>query len=114
MDSLYPSTRDLEQILGQIVTVRVKTLSNKNLVASWHTKREKSLTVGRRSYVVIALVPSSLNLCNIFTKVQYLSLNSESIRNHQGVLLLEGLSIQYPSSRTNKGLLGRGSGSPIY
>ena len=44
-----PFDRDLEQILGQIVSIRVKTLSNKNLVASWHTKREKSLTVGRRS-----------------------------------------------------------------
>ena len=37
-----PFGRDLEQILGQIVSIRVKTLSNKNLVASWHIKREKS------------------------------------------------------------------------
>ena len=37
-----PFDRDLEQILGQIVSIRVKTLSNKNLVASWHIKREKS------------------------------------------------------------------------
>ena len=37
-----PFDRDLEQILGQIVSIRVKTLSNKNLVASWHIKREKN------------------------------------------------------------------------
>ena len=43
MDFLYPSAaRDLEQILGQIVSIRVKTLSNTNLVGSWHIKREKS------------------------------------------------------------------------
>ena len=33
--------RDFEQILGQIVSVRVKTLSNINLVASRHINREK-------------------------------------------------------------------------
>ena len=44
-----PFDRDLEQILGQIVSIRVKTLSNKNLVASWHIKREKNLTSGWRS-----------------------------------------------------------------
>ena len=36
-----PFDRDMEQILGQIVSIRVKTLSNTNLVASWHIKREK-------------------------------------------------------------------------
>ena len=35
--------RDFEQILGQIVSVRVKTLSNINLVASRHINREKGL-----------------------------------------------------------------------
>ena len=34
-------SRDFEQTLGQIVSERVKTLSNTNLVASKHTKREK-------------------------------------------------------------------------
>ena len=33
---------DFEQILGQIVSLRVKTLSNINLVASRHIKRDKS------------------------------------------------------------------------
>ena len=37
-----PFDRDMEQILGQIVSIRVKTLSHTNLVASWHIKREKS------------------------------------------------------------------------
>ena len=37
-----PFDRNMEQILGQIVSIKVKTLSNKNLVASWHIKREKS------------------------------------------------------------------------
>ena len=35
------SDRDFEQVLGQIVSIRVKTLSNKNLVAYRHIKREK-------------------------------------------------------------------------
>ena len=34
-------SRDFEQIFGQIVSIRVKTLSNTNLVASRHIKREK-------------------------------------------------------------------------
>ena len=33
--------RDFDQIIGQIVSIRVKTLSNKNLVAYRHVKREK-------------------------------------------------------------------------
>ena len=33
--------RDFEQILGQIVSTRVKTLSTTNLVASRYIKREK-------------------------------------------------------------------------
>ena len=32
-----PFDSDMEQILGQIVSIRVKTLSNTILVASWHT-----------------------------------------------------------------------------
>ena len=34
-------SHDFEQIFGQIVSVRVKTLSNTDLVASRHLKREK-------------------------------------------------------------------------
>ena len=34
-------SRDFEQFLGQIVSISVKTLSNTNLVASRHIKREK-------------------------------------------------------------------------
>ena len=37
-----PFGRDLEQILGQIVSIRVKILRNTNLVASRQIKREKS------------------------------------------------------------------------
>ena len=33
--------RDFKQILGQIVSIRVKTLSKTNLVTSRHIKREK-------------------------------------------------------------------------
>ena len=33
--------RDFEQILGHMVSLRIKTLSNTNLVASKHIKREK-------------------------------------------------------------------------
>ena len=36
-----PLSRDFEQMFGQIDSIRVKTLSNRNLVASMHTKREK-------------------------------------------------------------------------
>ena len=42
--------RDFEQILGQIDSIRVKTLSNTNLVALRHIKKEKcSLPVVRSS-----------------------------------------------------------------
>ena len=34
-------SRDFEQILGQIVSLRVKTLSSTNLLAPRHIKREK-------------------------------------------------------------------------
>ena len=37
-----PFGRDLEQILGQIVSIRAKTLSHTYLVASRHIKGEKS------------------------------------------------------------------------
>ena len=37
------SGRDFEQIIGQIVSIRVKKLSNTNLVASRYIKREKGL-----------------------------------------------------------------------
>ena len=44
-----PLSRDFEQIFGQIVSIRVKTLSNTNLVASRHIKKEKrSLPVDMR------------------------------------------------------------------
>ena len=44
-----PLSRDLEQIFGQIVSIRVKTPSNTNLVVSRHIKREKrSLPVDMR------------------------------------------------------------------
>ena len=33
--------RDFEQILGHMVSLRIKTLSNTNVVASKHIKREK-------------------------------------------------------------------------
>ena len=39
-----PFGRDLEQLLEQIISIRVKTLTNANLVASRHIKREKNLT----------------------------------------------------------------------
>ena len=34
-------SRDFEQIFWQIFSITVKTLSNTNLVVSWHIKREK-------------------------------------------------------------------------
>ena len=44
-----PLSRDFEQSFGQIVSIRVKTLSNTNLVASRHIKKEKrSLPVDMR------------------------------------------------------------------
>ena len=36
-------SRDFEQILGQIVSLREKTLNNRNLVVPWHNKKEKDL-----------------------------------------------------------------------
>ena len=55
-------SRDFEQILGQIVSLRVRTLSNTNLVASRHIKREKgSLPVDvRRSKTSLLNVPINL------------------------------------------------------
>ena len=41
-------SRDFEQNFGQIVSLRVKTLSHTNLVASGHIKREENLTSGLR------------------------------------------------------------------
>ena len=38
--------RDFEQVFGQIVSVKVKTTNNTNLVASRHIKKEKRLTSG--------------------------------------------------------------------
>ena len=51
--------RDSEQILGQIVSVRVKTLSDINLVASRHINREKgSLPIEvRRSKTSLLKLP---------------------------------------------------------
>ena len=44
-----PLSRDFEQIFGQIVSIRVKTLSNTNMVTSRPIKREKrSLPVDMR------------------------------------------------------------------
>ena len=44
-----PLSRDFEKSCGQIVSIRVKTLSHTNLEASRHIKREKpSLPVGIR------------------------------------------------------------------
>ena len=54
-----PFDSKMEQILGQIVSIGVKTLSNTNLVASRHTKREKgSLPVDvRRSKTSLLKFP---------------------------------------------------------
>ena len=49
---------DFEQIFGQFVSVRVKTLSNTNLVASRHIKREKdSFLVDVRHSKMTLLIP---------------------------------------------------------
>ena len=40
---------DLNKFLGQVVSIRVKTLSHTNLVASRHVKKRKKLTFGRRT-----------------------------------------------------------------
>ena len=50
--------RDFEQILGQIVSVRVKTLSNTDLVAKRHINSEKGLLpidVGRSKTSLLKL-----------------------------------------------------------
>ena len=51
--------RDFEQIIGQIVSIRVKKFSNTNLVASWHIKREKDLLLVdvRRSKTSLLKLP---------------------------------------------------------
>ena len=52
---------DFEQIFGQIVSIRVRTLNNTNLVVSRHIKREKSsLPVEvRRSKASLLKLPSN-------------------------------------------------------
>ena len=54
-------SRDFEQIFGQIVSVRIKTLGNTNMVASRLIKREKgSLPVDvRRSKTSLLKLPNS-------------------------------------------------------
>ena len=54
---------DFEQIFGQILSVRVKSLSNTDLVSSRHLKREKgSLPVDvRRSKTSLLKLPNSFN-----------------------------------------------------
>ena len=56
-------SHDFEQIFGQIVSVRVKSLSNTDLVSSRHIKREKgSLQVYvRRSKTTLLKLPDSFN-----------------------------------------------------
>ena len=58
-------SRDFEQIFGQIVSIRIKTLGNINTVASRLTKREKGLLPVdvRRSKT------SLLKLPNIFFRI---------------------------------------------
>ena len=52
------------QILRQIVSVRVKTLSHTNLVASRHMKNEKvSLLVDVRRSKTLLLIKLSTNMC---------------------------------------------------
>ena len=54
-------SRDFEQIFGQIVSVRIKTLGNTNMVASRLIKREKgSLPVDvRRSKTSLLKLPNT-------------------------------------------------------
>ena len=54
-----PLSRDFEQIFGKIVSIRIKTLGNINMVASRLIKREKgSLPVdGRRSKTSLLKLP---------------------------------------------------------
>ena len=74
--------RDFEQILGQIVSIRVKTLSNTNLAASRHIKREKnSFPVDmRRSKTSLLKFPY------LVTLYIYISVNNRIRFPQQGVL----------------------------
>ena len=65
-------SHDLEQILGQIVSVRVKTLSNTNMVASRHLKREKgSLPVDvRGSKTSLLKLPNNYNKMSLTAATQ--------------------------------------------
>ena len=49
VDFLHTWAVILNQTFGQIVSLRVKTLSHTNLVASGHIKREENLTSGLRA-----------------------------------------------------------------
>ena len=54
--------RDFEQSYGKIVSLRIKTLSHTNLVASWHIKREKGslpVDVRRSKTSLIRLEPET-------------------------------------------------------
>ena len=56
-------SHDFEKMFGQIVTVRVKTLTNTNMIASGHLKREKgSLPVDVRSSKTSLLPIKKMNL----------------------------------------------------
>ena len=49
---------DFEQILEQIDSLRVKTLSNTNLVASRHIKRDKGTVDVRRLKTLLLKLPN--------------------------------------------------------
>ena len=60
-----PFDRDMEQILGQIALIRVTTLSNTNLLVSWHIKREKSslpvdVRRSKKSLLKFSTLPSGM------------------------------------------------------
>ena len=65
-----PLRRDFEQLFGQIVSIRVKTLSNTNLVGPRHIKREKRLLPVdfRRSKTSLLKLPISSKFGNVLCK----------------------------------------------
>ena len=61
-------SRDFEQILGQIVSLRVKTLSNTNLVVPRHIKKKKAnfwlTSVAQKRHCLNSLLTSNVRTVN--------------------------------------------------
>ena len=115
----FPFGRDLEQILGQIVFIRVKTLRNTNLVASRHIKEKKRVDVRRSKASLLklptadspivfcrrshAMLPSVSSSCSPdISHIRYVFLRKERMINYlQAYMTNARVNISYSSRQSS-------------